>query len=399
VVNAGTAAAAASTARLYLSTDRSVSAGDTALGSIAMPTLAPAGAHSGTVTVTLAAGTAAGTYMLLVQADSGGAITESNEANNTLAIPLTVTTTPLSPFAALVQAESMTVASGMSVGVDAGALGGRYLSPTGGTSSTAPVREAWASVTVPAAGTYHLWARMYGPSAAADALYVGIGSSWIRAYPSSHRTYQWVRIASATAGFQLAAGTHAIQVGRGEVNARVDAVYLTSNASDVPKFVPAPPSASRIPVLVEAESMEITSGMSAHPDAGALGGQYLSPTSGMNSTAPGREASVAVSIPTAGTYYLWARMYGVSGAADALYLGIGSSWDRAYPSSHGVYQWVRIEVTNGSGAFGFQLAPGTHTIQVGRGELNTRLDALYLTDAATDVPTFGSQTASGQTLR
>jgi hypothetical protein len=138
--------------------------------------------------------------------------------------------------------------------------------------------------------------------------------------------------------------------------------------------------------------MAVASGLSLGSDVRALGGRYLSPTTGANSTAPAREASISVTIPAPGTYYLWARMYGLSGAADALYIGLGSSWDRAYPTTHGAYEWVRIETGIGSGAFGFQLPPGTHTIQVGRGELNSRLDALYLTDSANDVPSFGPQT-------
>jgi hypothetical protein len=399
--NAGTATAPSSTARLYLSTDSTVSTGDAALGSISVPSLAPGATYTGTATVTVPVTTAAGAYMLLVRADDAGAITESNEGNNTVAIAVTVSPGPSGPFAVLLEAESMVSTSGMSLGFDSAALGGRYLSPTSGVSSTAPVREASVSVSIPTAGTYYLWARMYGPSPTADALYLGIGSSWDRAYPGAHGTYQWVRIettnGSGAFGFQLAPGTHTIQVGRGEVNTRLDALYVTSSATDVPKF--APQTASFVPILLEAESMAVTSGMSLGSDSAALGGRYLSPTSGVSSTVPGREASVSVTVPTAGTYYLWARMYGQSGASDALYLGIGASWDRAYPGAHGTYQWVRIETTNGSGAFGFQLAPGTHTIQVGRGEVNTRLDAVYLTNSSSDVPAFAPQTVSGQTLR
>ena len=170
---------------------------------------------------------------------------------------------------------------------------------------------------------------------------------------------------------------------------------MTNRSNDVPALTPQ--TASFTPILLHAESMTVAAGMSFGSDLAALRGRYLSPTSGANTTTPVREASVPVTIPTAGTYYLWARMYGPTGAADALYLGIDSSWDRAYPSAHGTYQWVRIE--NGSGAIGFQLTPGTHTIQVGRGELNTRLDAVYLTNSATDVPVFTPATASGQALR
>ncbi|HEX9821806.1 MAG TPA: CARDB domain-containing protein, partial [Methylomirabilota bacterium] len=190
IANVGTAAAPASTARLYLSTDRTVSAGDAVLGSLAVPSLARDAAHTATTTVTLPATTAAGAYMLLAQADAAGAVTELDEANNVQAIPVTVTTAPAGPFARLLEAESMSVTSGMSVGTDAGALGGRYLSPTGGANSLTPVREASIAVTIPTAGTYYLWARMYGPSTAADALYLGIGSSWDRVHPTAPKTYQ-----------------------------------------------------------------------------------------------------------------------------------------------------------------------------------------------------------------
>ena len=397
IANIGTGTAPGSTARLYLSTDRSVSAGDAALGSITVPSLTGGATHSGTITVTLPTVTA-GAYLLLVRADDAGAVAESDEANNVLAIPITIATAPSGPFAPmLLEAESMTITSGMSVGFDPAALGGRYISAPGGTNSTAPVREASQVVNIPAAGTYYLWARMHAPSTAADALYFGIDASWDRVYPTATATYQWVRIETAngsgTFGFQLAAGAHTIQVGRGEVNTRLDAVYLTNSATDVPAFTPQ--NTTFTPVVLEAEAMVLAPGMSRGSDPGALGGGYISPASGVNSTAPAREASVSLTIPKADTYYLWARVYGPSGAADALYLGIGSSWDRAYPSVHGSYQWVRIETTNGSGAFGFQLAPGTHTIQVGRGEVNTRLDAVYLTNSATDVPAFTPQSAAG----
>ena len=389
VANQGTATAAGSTARIYLSTDRTVGTGDPALGSFAVPSLAPNATYTGTTTVTLPPA-AAGDTMLLVRADDGATIAESSETNNVLAIPFTIAG-PSGPFTPILrEAESMALGTGMSVGTDSRALGGRYVSPTGGASSTSPTRQASVAVTIPTAGTYYLWARMYGPSAAADALYLGIDASWDRAYPSAVGTYEWVRIetgnGSGAFGFQLAPGTHTIQVGRGEVDTRLDAVYLTSSSSDVPRF--GPTTSAFTPVLLEAESMSVASGMSVGTDSRALGGRYVSPTGGASSTTPTRQASVAVTIPTAGTYYLWARMYGPSAAADALYLGIDASWDRAYPSAVGTYEWVRIETGNGSGAFGFQLAPGTHTVQVGRGEVNTRLDAVYVTNNANEVPTF-----------
>ena len=396
IANAGSGVAAASTARLYLSTDRTVGAGDTALGPVAVPSLAAGGTHTATVRATLPATAAVGTYMLLLRADDGGVVAESNETNNTFAVQLVATApTPTSPqpgpfTAKLIEAEWMAVASGMTVGADPRALGGRYISPTAGTSTTAPVREASVTVSVPAAGTYYLWARMYAPSTASDALYVGIDGSWDRAFTSATGAYQWVRIETTSAsrayGFQLDAGSHTIHVGRGEVHARLDALYLTSSPTDVPAL--APGIAAFVPVLVQAEAMGRASGITVGADPRALGGGYISPTAGTSSTAPVREASLTVGVPASGTYYLWARMYAPSTAADALYFGIDASWDRAFTSTTGTYQWVRIETANGSRVYGFQLGAGWHTIQVGRGERDARLDAVYLTDSPTDVPTL-----------
>src|SRR5256885_11826804 len=60
-----------------------------------------------------------------------------------------------------------------------------FRSPTSGTNSTVPVREAWTTVTAPTAGTYYLWARLKGPTVDSDALYVGFDNSWDRVFPRS----------------------------------------------------------------------------------------------------------------------------------------------------------------------------------------------------------------------
>ena len=69
VHNTGSAAAAASTTRYYLSTTTSKSGARQLNGSRAVPSLAPSASASGTVTVTVSAGTAGGTYFLLAYAD------------------------------------------------------------------------------------------------------------------------------------------------------------------------------------------------------------------------------------------------------------------------------------------------------------------------------------------
>ena len=82
VQNIGSAAAAASTTRYYLSTTTSKSGARLLTGSRAVPSLASSATSSGTVTVTVSAGTAGGTYFLLACADDTLVVPETNESNN-----------------------------------------------------------------------------------------------------------------------------------------------------------------------------------------------------------------------------------------------------------------------------------------------------------------------------
>src|SRR5439155_513615 len=91
VQNTGSAAAAASTTRYYLSTTTSKSGARLLTGSRAVPSLAPSATSSGTVTVTVSAGTAGGTYFLLACADDILVVPETNESNNCKASATQVT--------------------------------------------------------------------------------------------------------------------------------------------------------------------------------------------------------------------------------------------------------------------------------------------------------------------
>src|SRR5437763_657122 len=91
VQNIGSVAAAASTTRYYLSTTTSKSGARVLIGSRAVPSLAPSVTSSGTVTVTVSAGTAGGTYFLLSCADYTLVVPETNESNNCKASATQVT--------------------------------------------------------------------------------------------------------------------------------------------------------------------------------------------------------------------------------------------------------------------------------------------------------------------
>ena len=81
--NQGAGATAASTTTYYFSTDAALDGADVVLGSRAVPALGPGASHTGTVTVTIPAGTATGTYYVFAKADAGGVISETVETNNT----------------------------------------------------------------------------------------------------------------------------------------------------------------------------------------------------------------------------------------------------------------------------------------------------------------------------
>ncbi len=151
---------------------------------------------------------------------------------------------------------------------------------------------------------------------------------------------------------------------------------------------PPPPPVSTVPFskLYEAESATLTSSMTKGSDPLTSGGMYISPTSGSNSINPLREASLSFSLSNSGTYYLWARIMGPDESSDALYVGVDSSWDRVYPSSINLYEWVRVETGINNGQTAFSLAAGSHILQIGRGELRARIDALYLTSNISEVP-------------
>ena len=90
--NAGTAAAGASSAGLYLATSASAAPGtSTSLKTVAVPSLAAGASAVVATTVTLPT-TGAGAYFILAAADPGAAIAESSESNNTTSTGVNVVT-------------------------------------------------------------------------------------------------------------------------------------------------------------------------------------------------------------------------------------------------------------------------------------------------------------------
>lgn len=86
------AASAASTTAFYLSTNLGLDAGDTLLGTRAVPALDPGASNAGSITAVLPAGLASGTYYIMAKADAQNSVPESTETNNvSYVIVVTVT--------------------------------------------------------------------------------------------------------------------------------------------------------------------------------------------------------------------------------------------------------------------------------------------------------------------
>jgi YVTN family beta-propeller protein len=80
--NDGGCPAGASNTNLYLSTNSPWDAGDTYLGSRAVPALAAGATNTMGSNVTIPAGTATGTWYIIARADANGVVTETSETNN-----------------------------------------------------------------------------------------------------------------------------------------------------------------------------------------------------------------------------------------------------------------------------------------------------------------------------
>ena len=84
--NLGAGSAAASGTAFYLSANAALGAGDVLLGSRPVGILLPNGSSTITTRLTIPIGTPAGNYYIIAVADHGGAVPETNEANNTRAV-------------------------------------------------------------------------------------------------------------------------------------------------------------------------------------------------------------------------------------------------------------------------------------------------------------------------
>jgi len=253
--NQGTDDAASSVTRYFLSANTLVDAGDVALGNRSVPALAVGASSAATVSVGVPAGTAAGTYNLVAQADADGAVTEGSEVNNikwfVVRVGPDLRVSALSAPASASAGSAITVSDttrndgGGSAAASSTAF---YLSanstldagdsPLGGRSVTALAAGASqagsTTVTLPSAlapGSYYLLAQADGGAQVAEAIETNnVAVASVRIGPDYTVSALGVSPAATAAGSAVTVTDTTRNAGGGEAPASTTRFYLSVNS-------------------------------------------------------------------------------------------------------------------------------------------------------------------------
>jgi hypothetical protein len=142
----------------------------------------------------------------------------------------------------------------------------------------------------------------------------------------------------------------------------------------------------------ESEAGTITPPMrSINAASGAFGSSYVDTPAGTatgTATAPSGTATFGVNVPSAGTWYLWVRMYGPDTTSDTLFESVnGAARQSVVAASTGQWQWIAGR--------SYTLAAGLASVELAGREAQARADRVLLTNDPTFVPTeqaVGDQT-------
>jgi subtilisin family serine protease/subtilase family serine protease len=255
--NQGASPAAASVTSFYLSTNSTVDATDTPIGSRPVSALIAGGSEMVTTSLQIPAGVAAGTYYIVAKADGGGSLAETIETNNERAstairiggdLVLTAMTAPVSGSAGGVLTVSDTTKNQGGASAPETATG-FYLS-VNGTFDAADIFLGSRAVSVLAVGAVQSWSTPLPiPAATAPGNYYIIGvadsnNAVVESLENNNtRTSSLVRIgpdlivtvltapASAVAGSTIAVNETTLNQGGEPTPASVTTFYLSLNTT------------------------------------------------------------------------------------------------------------------------------------------------------------------------
>ncbi len=132
----------------------------------------------------------------------------------------------------------------------------------------------------------------------------------------------------------------------------------------------------------EAEAGTLVSPMRRSSGTGVFGEAYVDTPAGSNGTAnsPAGTATFGVNLPSAGTWYLWVRMYGPGSSSNAMFESVDGG-SRAAMTATPTGSWVWIAGRS------YSLSTGQHSVELGGNEAQARADRILLTNDPGFVPT------------
>lgn len=154
---------------------------------------------------------------------------------------------------------------------------------------------------------------------------------------------------------------------------------------DAEQRMPTPDAQS---VILEAETATLTAPMRATMDPLASGGSFIEVpegTGGGSITNPNQNgvgtSVFNVTIPTAGTYKVWAQVSATTDANNAFFIRMDANpfqnWE--VPLTAGKWEWTQANQQDGRAELSFNLTAGAHTLEIKRRDVATKLDRVAIT--------------------
>ena len=155
--------------------------------------------------------------------------------------------------------------------------------------------------------------------------------------------------------------------------------------SDAAQRTPTPDPLS---IIIEAETATVTAPMIIANDLMSSGGRFIEVPAGTNGGTinNANQNGIGTSVfnfmvPTAGKYKVWAQANAVTDANNAFFIRMdaGPFQNWAVPVTAGKWEWSAANQQDGQAELSFDLTAGTHTLEIKRRDVATKLDRLAIT--------------------
>jgi hypothetical protein len=171
----------------------------------------------------------------------------------------------------------------------------------------------------------------------------------------------------------------------------------TATSTPVPATATPTPGLTPFVIRLEAESAALIAPMSVSSDPQSFGGQFIS-----TGTADAGAATWTFSVPSAGSYYIWARVLSATDQHDSFYAKANSGNEDVYDDAEGTWspnwQWTILNGRNGTNVpltldpRIVTLTAGANTLTFRGREIASKVDRLIVTSDPAFVPTDGNVT-------